>query len=232
MTTAKHTISVLEQSRAAADKDKSVPGTPRNDALDSASRKISELTNTVEQQASDNTSLKKKVTSLESDVEKLKSESANKERKMEQERQKSKTANDTLKALKKELNEMKMVQQQIAFDSEKTLKEAEIKLLTEQNQRLSTQTDLERKLQKRVLDLVLPTELTAILRAKTRSSRAWIRSQAIEWKLVQSHFVLQRRVCQTCYDHETTRRELKATDGAREEHWIFTGRKLQVEGDA
>jgi uncharacterized FlaG/YvyC family protein len=99
----------------------------------------------LEQQASENTSLKKKVTSLESDVEKLKSESANKERKMEQEKQKSKTANDTLKALKKELNEMKMVQQQIAFDSEKTLKEAEIKLLTEQNQRLSTQTDLERK---------------------------------------------------------------------------------------
>jgi kinesin family protein 5 len=149
LTTAKHTISVLEQSRAAAEKDKSVPGTPRNDALDSASKKISELTNTLEQQASENTSLKKKVTSLESDVEKLKSESANKERKMEQERQKSKTANDTLKALKKELNEMKMVQQQIAFDSEKTLKEAEIKLLTEQNQRLSTQTDLERL--KRVL---------------------------------------------------------------------------------
>lgn len=102
----------------------------------------------MDQQVSENSILKKKVSLLETDVDKLKAESANKERKMEQERQKSKTANDTLKALKKELNEMKMSQQQIAFDSEKTLKEAEIKLLTEQNQRLSTQTDLERKFEK------------------------------------------------------------------------------------
>eukprot|EP00029_Vermamoeba_vermiformis_P007434 TRINITY_DN321_c0_g1_i1.p1 TRINITY_DN321_c0_g1~~TRINITY_DN321_c0_g1_i1.p1 ORF type:complete len:1029 (+),score=352.71 TRINITY_DN321_c0_g1_i1:163-3249(+) len=149
LTTAKHTISVLEQSRAAAEKATSVPGTPRNDLLDTASKKISDLSNSLDQQVSENSILKKKVSLLETDVDKLKAESANKERKMEQERQKSKTANDTLKALKKELNEMKMSQQQIAFDSEKTLKEAEIKLLTEQNQRLSTQTDLERL--KRVL---------------------------------------------------------------------------------
>lgn len=40
LTTAKHTISVLEQSRAAAEKDKSVPGTPRNDLLDTANKYV------------------------------------------------------------------------------------------------------------------------------------------------------------------------------------------------
>jgi kinesin family protein 5 len=148
LTNAKQKLSILEHSSKNFADDKSSKSVDVSAAKPSTTESLNkhnqELYTLVDQVRDENQSLKKKLLILESELERTRLECASKDKRLATEKQKTKLANETLKRLQKEFQELKLAQQIEKFEIETKLKDTEIQLLTEQNQRLLLTTEIEK----------------------------------------------------------------------------------------